>query len=100
MVKMESDKVVHLEHFIIDNILTELIDQYGQGFASSFDAKCVLGLITMDEENNMKGMLEKLRIYLKRYVKVPFQIFHTDVLSDFNAIPIEVQRYALGFYLS
>ncbi len=92
MVKMESDKVVHLEHFIINNILTELIDQYGKGFATSYDAKSVLGLMTMDEENTMKDMLEKLRIYLKRYVKVPFQIFHTEVMSDFNAIPTEVQR--------
>ncbi|OAB44911.1 response regulator transcription factor [Paenibacillus antarcticus] len=92
MVKMESDKVVHLEHFIIDNILTELIHQYGKGFATSYDAKSVLGLITIDEENTMKDLLDKLRIYLKRYVKVPFQIFHTEVLSDFKIIPIEVQR--------
>jgi two-component system response regulator YesN len=95
MVKMESDKVIHLEHFIIDNVLTELIDQYGKGFATSFDAKSLLGLITMDEENqgkSMKRMLEDLRIHLKKYVRVPFQILHTEVIHDFKAIPAEVLR--------
>lgn len=92
MVKMESDKVIHLEHFIIENVLTELIDQYGKGFVTSFDAKNVLGLITMKEEKSMKGMLEELRIHLKKYLKVPFQILHTEVIHEFSAVPAEVQR--------
>lgn len=92
MVKMESDKVVHLEHFIIDNVLTELMSQYGKGFVTSFDTKSVLGLITMNEEASIKDMLEQFRIHLKKYLRVPFQILHTEVLYDFNAIPNEVQR--------
>lgn len=92
MVKMESDKAVHLEHFIIDNVLTELINHHGKGFATSFDAKSLLGLITMNETISMKGMLEELRIHLKKYLRVPFQILHTEVMCDFNVVPTEVQR--------
>lgn len=92
MVKMESDKLVHLEHFIIDNVLTEMMDMYGRGFATSFDAKSVLGLITLDEEKSMKVMLEELRIHLKKYLRVPFQILQSEVLYDFDAIPNEVRQ--------
>ncbi|MEK4508426.1 response regulator transcription factor [Paenibacillus sp. FSL K6-2524] len=92
MVKMESDKLVHLEHFIIDNVLTEMMDTYGKGFATSFDAKSVLGLITINEEKSIKAMLEQLRIHLKKYLRVPFQILQTEVLYDFDAIPNEVRR--------
>ncbi|WP_438347905.1 response regulator transcription factor [Paenibacillus sp. FA6] len=90
MVKMESDKVLHLEHFIIDNVLTELIAQYGKGFATSFDAKSLLGLITMDESRSMRNMLEELRIHLKKYLRVPFQILHTEVIHEFSAVASEV----------
>lgn len=92
MVKMESDKVVHLEHFIIDNVLTELIDQYGKGFVTSFDAKNLLGLITINEEKSMKSMLEEIRIHLKKYLRVPFQIMHTEVIHEFSGVAAEVQR--------
>ncbi|RUT45223.1 response regulator [Paenibacillus anaericanus] len=92
MVKMESDKLVHLEHFIIDNVLTEMMDTYGKGFATSFDAKSVLGLITINEEKSIKAMLEQLRIHLKKYLRVPFQILQTEVLYDFDVIPNEVRR--------
>ncbi|MFD3261679.1 response regulator [Paenibacillus lentus] len=92
MVKMESDRAVHLEHFIIDNVLTELTTQYGRGFVATYDAKSLLGLITVDDEKSMERMLEELRTYLKQYIRVPFQIMHSDVLHDFNAVPVEVQR--------
>ncbi|GGH36892.1 response regulator transcription factor [Paenibacillus segetis] len=92
MVKMESDKIVHLEHFIIDNVLTELMSKYGKGFVTSFDTKSVLGLITMSEEACIKDMLEQFRIHLKKYLRVPFQILHSEQLIDFKAIPKEVQR--------
>ncbi|MNJ33079.1 response regulator [Paenibacillus fonticola] len=92
MVKMESDRTLHLEHFIIDNVLTELTALYGTGFVTTFDAKSLLGLITTNEENALDSMLEELRNCLKKYIRVPFQIMHSEVLHDFDGIPAEVQR--------
>lgn len=92
MVKMESDRAVHLEHFIIDNVLSELTMQYGRGFVTTYDAKSLLGLITVDEDKSLESLLEELRSYLKRYLRVPFQIMHSGMLHDFNKVPGEVQR--------
>lgn len=92
MVKMESDRAVHLEHFIIDNVLSELTTQYGRGFVTTYDAKSLLGLITVDEDKSLESLLEELRSYLKRYLRVPFQIMHSGMLHDFSKVPGEVQR--------
>lgn len=92
MVKMESDRAVHLEHFIIDNVLSELTTQYGRGFVTTYDAKSLLGLITVDEGKSLESLLEELRSNLKRYLRVPFQIMHSGMLHDFNKVPGEVQR--------
>jgi two-component system, response regulator YesN len=93
MIRMESDRVVHLEHFIVENVLSELIDNHGHGFVASIDAKSLLGLVTIKEESDGLGpMLDDLRRHLKRYVKVPFQILHSHRISHFVKVPEEVQR--------
>jgi two-component system, response regulator YesN len=92
MVKMESDREVHLEHFIIENILTEFIEREGKGFVTSYDVKSLLGLVTMNNEDVFKSMLEELRVQLKRVLKVPFQVMHSDRINSFNEIPDKVQR--------
>lgn len=42
MVKMETDKPVFLENFIIENVLLELIERYGKGFVTVHDSKRLL----------------------------------------------------------
>ncbi|MNI08118.1 HTH-type transcriptional activator Btr [compost metagenome] len=92
MVKMESDKVVQLEHFIIENILSELIERFGKGFVTIQDNKSLLGLVTLKEDYKLKQLLDELRAYLIRCLRVPFQIIHSELIDHYKSVPIEVQR--------
>lgn len=87
LIKMESEDAVHLEHFIVENVLTELIDRHGEGFVTSLNGKSLLGLITVKSKDGMKNLSDELRTHLKKYVKVPFQIQLSEEISDFNSIP-------------
>lgn len=92
MVKMETDKDVHLEHFIIENVLTELIEKYGRGFITIYDSESLLGLVAPQERTSLLELVNELRKHLIRYIKVPFQVIHTDLIKDSAGIPTEVQR--------
>lgn len=91
MVRMESDRHVKLEHFIVENVLAELIDSVGKGYVASIDANSLLGLVTLNEENGLHQLVEQLRSHLKRYVKVPFQVLATELIRDISKVPAEVQ---------
>lgn len=92
MVKMDSEKVVHLEHFIIENVLGELIGKYGTGFVTIHDNKSLLGLVTLSAGKTFAALLEELRSHLIKYLKVPFQIMHSELIEDVGTVPAEVQR--------
>ncbi|MFE5324407.1 response regulator [Paenibacillus sp. NPDC056579] len=92
MVKMESDRKVHLEHFIIENVFSELIEQYGQGFVVSYDSQSLLGLITLREPLSLDSLTNELKTHLKTYLKVPFQIMTSGLVDDFRTVPEQVQR--------
>ncbi|MFB9279516.1 response regulator [Cohnella cellulosilytica] len=92
MVRMESERDMRLEHFIVENVLTELIETAGTGFVASIDAKSLLGLVTLREESALHWLVDQLRSHLKRYLKAPFQVLHTERIADFNQVPEEMQR--------
>ncbi|MCJ8012557.1 response regulator [Paenibacillus sp. KQZ6P-2] len=92
LIKMESDNTVQLEHFIIENVLNELIERYGEGFVTSLDGKSLLGLITVSTKDGMKSLVDELRTHLKNYVKVPFQIQLSDEIHHFDNIPAVIQQ--------
>ncbi|OCT16269.1 DNA-binding response regulator [Paenibacillus pectinilyticus] len=92
MVKMETDKAVFLENFIIENVLQELIDRYGKGFVTVHDSKSLLGLVTPPEGTSIAQLVEELRSHLIKYLKVPFQIMSTERIEQFQSVPAEVQR--------
>jgi len=92
MVRMESERDMKLEHFIVENVLTELIESSGKGFVASIDGKSLLGLVTLRKETSLHGLVEQLRSHLKRYVKAPFQVLHTERIADFKDVPAEVRR--------
>jgi len=91
MVRIESDKDMKLEHFIVENVLTELIETAGNGFVASIDAKSLLGLVTLGDESSPHRVVEQLRSHLKRYVKAPFQVLASDLVTDIDKVP-EVMR--------
>ncbi|WP_409344509.1 response regulator [Paenibacillus sp. MBLB4367] len=92
MVNMDSDKKVHLEHFMIDNVLSELIGMHGKGFVVSFDRQSLLGLAAPDAESDLTALLDTLRQHLKKYLKVRFQVMHSPAIDDFRTVPEHVQR--------
>ncbi|MGG1519168.1 response regulator [Paenibacillus oryzisoli] len=92
MVKMETDKPVNLENFIIENVLLELIERDGKGFVTVHDSKSLLGLVTPNEGTPVAGLVEELRSHLVNYLKVPFQIMSTVRIEHVQDVPTEVQR--------
>jgi two-component system response regulator YesN len=92
MVKMESDKAVFLENFIIENVLQELIERYGKGFVTVHDSKSLLGIVTLPDAVQLSALVDELRSHLVKYLKVPFQIMSSDQINRFEAVPAEVQR--------
>jgi two-component system response regulator YesN len=92
MVRLEGDSDLKLEHFIVENVLTELIESAGRGFVASFDANSLLGLITLKDEDGPGKLVEQLRSHLKRYLKSPFQILHSGRLSELAEVPAIVRQ--------
>jgi two-component system response regulator YesN len=92
MVRMDSGQSVRLEHFIVENVLGELIDRLGSGFVTIHDSMSLLAIVQLQEAGGLEELLEELRRHLAKYLRIPFQILHTAELKDFNAVPGEVQR--------
>ncbi|MCL6459138.1 MAG: response regulator [Gorillibacterium sp.] len=93
MVQMDAgEKNVHLEHFVVDNILSELIERYGSGFVVSYDRQSLLGLVTLKEDFRIEALQEEAKGYIKRYVKVPFHMIHSGLNQDFKTVPELVMR--------
>ncbi|WP_339795970.1 response regulator [Paenibacillus sp. FSL R5-0744] len=88
LLQMEAgDKNIRIEHFIVENVLTELIERDGSGFVVSYDRQSLLGLITLREEARLESFLEDGRTYLKQYLKTPFQMIHSGLSYDINTVP-------------
>lgn len=84
---------VHLEHFIVENVLAELLDMRGDGFAISIDRQSLLGLVTLTEPDAIVALLADLKAHLKHYLKIPFQVLHSDRLTDIREVPSVVAHF-------
>ncbi|WP_449602212.1 response regulator transcription factor [Paenibacillus sp. Marseille-Q9583] len=82
-----GDKNIRIEHFIVENVLTELIERDGRGFVVSYDRQSLLGLITLREDARLESFLEDGRTYLKQYLKTPFQMVQSGLSYDINTVP-------------
>ncbi|OUS77081.1 DNA-binding response regulator [Paenibacillus sp. MY03] len=92
MLRLDSETDLRLEHFIVENVMSELIDTAGDGFVASIDSKSLLGLVTLREEQGLGPLIEQMRSHLKRYLKIPFQVVHSDRITDLDAVPEQVKR--------
>ncbi|WP_040951588.1 response regulator transcription factor [Gorillibacterium massiliense] len=92
MVKMDSDRQVNLEHFIIENVMSEIIALHGTGFTTSYERLCVLGLVMLNEPAKQNEVIDLLKTHLKKYLKVPFQVCISAKITDYRTVPEEVQR--------
>ncbi|WP_127579059.1 response regulator [Paenibacillus koleovorans] len=93
MVRMDSDKKLTLEHFMIENVLSELIEMHGDGFVVSIDNLSLLSLVKLRAGVELEELVGELRTHLKSYLKrVPFKVLSSELLHDLRAIPNELQR--------
>ncbi|WP_379134290.1 response regulator [Paenibacillus sp. sgz500958] len=98
MVQMDTgDKSVRLEHFIVENVLSELIERHGRGFVVSYDRQSLLGLITLREDEVIETFQEEVKLHLKHSLKVPFQVILSGLSFDFNTVPQVVMRMRKAF---
>lgn len=91
MLRMDGDADLRLEHFIIDNVLSELIDSAGKGFVASINSKNLLGLVTLREGEELSKLIEQLRTHLKRYLKIPFQVLHSGHINNISCVPEQIR---------
>ncbi|GGA27483.1 response regulator transcription factor [Paenibacillus physcomitrellae] len=82
-----GDRSVNLEHFIIENVLSELIDRCGGGFVVSYDRQSVLGLFTPADESKLEKLQTQLKEHMNHYLKVPFQIMYSEENNDIRSVP-------------
>jgi two-component system, response regulator YesN len=100
MVQMDTrDNSVRLEHFIVENVLSELIDRHGRGFVVNYDRNSLLGLITLREDARIEQFQEEVKVNLKHSLKIPFQVMLSGQSSDFNTVPEVVIRMRKAFAL-
>ncbi|CAH1192209.1 Regulator of RpoS [Paenibacillus auburnensis] len=93
MVQMDpGDRSVRLEHFIVENVLSELVERHGRGFVVSYDRQSLLGLVTLRENGEIEEFQQEVREHLTHYLKVPFQILHSGLSYDFSTVPQVVKR--------
>lgn len=93
MVQLEpGERSVRLEHFIVENVLSELIEQHGRGFVVSYDQQHLLGLITPGENVRVEQFLAEVKKHLSHVLRIPFQIIHSGLSCDFHEVPQIVKR--------
>jgi two-component system, response regulator YesN len=93
MIQMDpGDRSVRLEHFIVENVLSELVERHGRGFVVSYDRQSLLGLVTLRENAEIEEFQQEVREHLTHYLKVPFQILHSGLSYDFSTVPQVVKR--------
>lgn len=97
MVRMEGENSLRLEHFIVENVLSELIEQHGCGVVVNFGQATLLGLISLKDGEGIRDFQENVKGQLGRVLKVPFQIIHSGLNTDFNAVPDVVKRLREAF---
>ncbi|MNO26554.1 HTH-type transcriptional activator Btr [compost metagenome] len=93
MVQLDAeDRSIRLEHFIVENVLSELVELHGHGFVVSYDRQSLLGLITLREDATIQQFQDEVKEHLTHYLKIPFQVIHSGLSYDFSTVPQVVKR--------
>lgn len=93
MVQLEpGEGGVRLEHFIVENVLSELVERHGRGFVVSYDRRSLLGLITLEEHARIGQFQAEVQEHLSHYLKIPFQLLYSGLSHDFSSVPQVVKR--------
>jgi two-component system response regulator YesN len=92
LVRVETKLDLEIKHFIMENVLAELIELNGNGFVVSIDHQNILGIFTLTDKVSIHAFEEESKNHLKNYLKVPFQLQVSGNLTNFEAIPSEVGK--------
>jgi two-component system response regulator YesN len=92
LVRVESKLDLEIKHFIMENVLAELIELNGHGFVVSIDHQSILGIFTLADKASIHTLEEESKNHLKNCLKVPFQLQVSGHLTNFEAIPSEVGK--------
>lgn len=88
LVQLDVDEQnVTLEHFIIENVLSELIDNHGGGFVVSYDRQSLIGLFSPKSDIRLIQLQTQFKAYLDHYLRVPYHIVYSGQNHDFKAVP-------------
>ncbi|MCL9660919.1 response regulator [Paenibacillus hunanensis] len=86
-----------LEHFIVENVLTELIRAYGHGFVVSLDRSSLLSLVALKSNSTMEELQERVNEQLARCLKSqPFTSLHSGPHHGFEHIAEHANRLRRG----
>ncbi len=83
-----------LEHFIVDNVFSELIGRYGEGFVVSYDRLTLIGLASVETEDAFAQLIASLRGYLGHYLKLPFRIASSGLMKEIRSVPDTIMKLA------
>ncbi|QJC50545.1 response regulator [Paenibacillus albicereus] len=81
-----------LEHFVVDNVLSELLERSGDGFVVSYDRHTLIGVAAVETEEALSSLLANVRGYLGRYLRLPFQVASSGRIREIRQVPETVQR--------
>ncbi|OXM85580.1 response regulator [Paenibacillus rigui] len=97
-VQLEGKQDISLHHFVVENVLTEWFAMNGQGFIVSLEGNRVLGVVTLREEVEAAcaDFERGARAHLERCLNEPYQFVMSRRLTDFHAIPQEVNALLHG----
>ncbi|MGN7457739.1 response regulator transcription factor [Paenibacillus pasadenensis] len=93
MVRLEPGlRDAGLEHFVVDNVFSELLERSGDGFVVSYDRHTLIGVAAVEAEEALSGLLASLRGYLGRYLRIPFQIASSGRIGEIGEVPDAVRK--------
>ncbi|WP_322906941.1 response regulator [Paenibacillus campi] len=86
-----------LEHFIVENVLTELIRAYGRGFVVSLDRTSLLALVALNADGTIDELQQCVHDQLARCLKAqPFTSLNSGPHHGFQQIAQQANRLRRG----
>lgn len=88
LVQLDTEEQnITLEHFIIENVLSELIDKYGGGFVVNYDRQSLIGLFAPSRDGHLEELQKQLKEHMDHYLRVPFHMVYSSLNHDFKSVP-------------
>lgn len=91
-VTLESNPELSLRNFIVENVMTEYMQQHGKGFIINMDGDFLVGVVTLKEEAEAARFRSGVETNLDQCLKVPYQLYMSELMDDFCEIPSKIRK--------